>query len=67
MAAAAQRATRQLESVLPADAEKILAQYQTEPTSLKSDVKKGCFLYFFLALAALAAAVVALYLHSQRK
>ena len=67
MAAAAQRATTQLESTLPADAEKILAQYQTEPTSLKSDVKKGCFLYFALALAALAAAVIALYLHSQRK
>ncbi|MBI3886651.1 MAG: hypothetical protein HY302_13115 [Opitutae bacterium] len=67
MAAAAQRTTTQHESVLPTDAEKILAEYAAEPGSIKGDVKKGCFLYFFLALAALAAAVVALYLHSQRK
>jgi cobalamin biosynthesis Mg chelatase CobN len=67
MAAAAQRATTQLESALPADAEKILAEYASEPSSIKGDVKKGCFLYFFLALAALAAAVIALYFHSRSK
>ncbi len=67
MAAAAQRATTQLESALPADAEKILAEYASEPSSIKSDVKKGCFLYFFLAMIVLIVAVVALYFHSRGK
>jgi cell division septum initiation protein DivIVA len=67
MAAAAQRATTRLESALPADAEKILAEYAAKPASIQSDVKKGCFLYFFLAMATLIAAVVALYFHSRGK
>ena len=44
-----------------ADAEAILAQYRVEPDSMKSDVKKGCFLYFFAALAVVALVVVVLY------
>ena len=67
MASAARRATNTVESALPADAEKILAQYQTSTGSIKSDVKKGCFLYLALALAGLAAGVIALYLHSKAR
>ena len=44
-----------------------LGKAQAGYGDVKSDVKKGCFLYFFLALAALAAAVIALYLHSRGK
>jgi hypothetical protein len=31
------------------------------------DVKRGCFLYFFLALGVVALAVLALYFHSVRR
>lgn len=67
LAAAARRSTHTLETVLPADAEKILAQYQTSPSSIKSDVKRGCFLYLALAFALLAVGFVALYLSSRSK
>lgn len=67
LAIAAQRATTQLESVLPADAEKILEQYASTPRSIQSDVKRGCFIYFFLAMAFVAAGVIALYFHSGPK
>ena len=43
-------------------AEEILAQYKQEGESLQSSVKRGCFLYFFIALALLGLGVFALYL-----
>jgi len=49
-----------------ADAEAILEQYRVQPDSLQTDVKKGCFLYFFAALAFVALAVVGLYFFFQR-
>ena len=67
LAAAAQRATTQLESTLPADAEAFLEQYATPPQSIQSDVKRGCFIYVALAAALLTAAVTALYFHSRAK
>ena len=67
LASAARRATNTVESALPADAEKILAEYQTSPSSIKNDVKRGCFLYLAFAFALLAASLVALYLHSRSK
>ena len=67
LAAAAQRATTQLDSALPADAEAILEQYATPPRSIQSDVKRGCFVYVALAAALLAAAVTALYFHSNTR
>lgn len=67
MAAAARRSTHTLETALPADAEKILEQYQSSPGSIKADVKKGCFLYLALAFAVLAAGLIALYLHSRSR
>jgi hypothetical protein len=44
-----------------AAADAILDKYRVPPDALKTDVRKGCFLYFFVALAALGAAVTALY------
>lgn len=44
-----------------ATADAILQEYRTEPGSVKEDVRKGCFLYFFAALALVAAGVIALY------
>ena len=35
----------------PEDAEAIIAQFQHQSGSVRSDVRRGCFLYFFLALA----------------
>jgi hypothetical protein len=43
-------------------ADDILAQYQQQPENVHSEVKRGCFLYFFLALAAVGLAVMVLYL-----
>lgn len=40
----------------------LLAEYRVEPTALKNDVRKGCFLYFAAALALLALVVAILYL-----
>lgn len=48
-------------SVLAAQADEILESYRTPPTSLKSDVRKGCLLYFVAALALVALGVTALY------
>ena len=39
----------------------MLEEYRVAPDTLKSDVKKGCLLYFFAALALLAVGMVALY------
>lgn len=44
-----------------AAAEAILAEYRVEPSSLRTDVRKGCFLYFFGALAFFALVVTVLY------
>ena len=43
-------------------AEEIIAKYQQEGPSLQSSVKRGCFLYFFIALALLGIGVLVLYL-----
>ncbi len=43
-------------------ADTILQEYRVPETALKSDVRKGCFLYFIAALAAVAVGVVLLYL-----
>ncbi|MEI6106166.1 MAG: hypothetical protein WCR49_04040 [Opitutae bacterium] len=44
-----------------ADAEAILAQYKSDPGSLQKNIKRGCYLYFFVALGLLALGVLALY------
>ncbi len=44
-----------------------MAQYQQEAHSLQSSVKRGCFLYFFLALGLVALGVIALYFFKTRK
>jgi hypothetical protein len=59
-AAAIRSAAAPLAPATP-DPDSILAQYRTEPTSLKSDVRQGCLLYFVAALALLALGVLALY------
>ncbi len=43
-----------------------MAQYRQEPDTLKSDTRKGCFLYFFAALAVVGLAATALYFYSTR-
>ena len=50
-----------------AAAEEILSRYQNDEQSVKSNVKRGCFLYFFLAFAVVGLAVLALYYHTFRK
>ena len=42
-------------------AEEIMTQFQTEARSLHVNVRRGCLLYFFLALGLLALGVFALY------
>ena len=42
-------------------ADDILSNYRVEPNAMKSDIKKGCFLYFFGALALVALVVAVLY------
>lgn len=49
-----------------AAAERILDDYRTSPKSIKSDVTKGCFLYFFAAFAAVGLVVAALYFAFRR-
>ena len=49
------------QAAVDATAEEILAQYKNEGPALESNVKRGCFLYFFIALALLGLAVFALY------
>ena len=47
-------------------AEEIMAQYQQEARSLQSSVKRGCYLYFFLALGIAGLGVFALYYFKTR-
>jgi hypothetical protein len=47
-------------------AEEIMAQYKQEGQTLQSSVKRGCFLYFFAALALLGLGVLAFYLFKTR-
>lgn len=42
-------------------ADDILEQYRVEPTALKQDIRKGCFLYFAAAMALLVMGVLILY------
>ncbi len=44
-----------------AAAEAMLDEYRVAPDALKSDVKKGCLLYFFGALGLFAMGVMVLY------
>ncbi len=44
-----------------AAANAILDEYRSDPNSLKTDVRKGCFLYFFGALALVALGVAVLW------
>lgn len=50
------------ESTSPLDAEKLIERYQSGGTSIKSEVKRGCFLYFFAAFALLIVTVIIFYL-----
>ncbi|MFZ5494167.1 MAG: hypothetical protein ACOZE5_02370 [Verrucomicrobiota bacterium] len=47
---------------VPDDADRIIAQYQSSGPSLRSEVKRGCFLYFFAAFALLGLALTVYYL-----
>lgn len=48
-------------SVAAPAADAILDEYRVEPGALKSDIRKGCFLYFAGAFALLGLIVAALY------
>ena len=54
------------QSIIDATAEEILAQYKKEGQSVEGRVKRGCFLYFFIALVLLGMGVFALYLFRSR-
>lgn len=45
-----------------AQADAILDEYRIPPDALKTDIRKGCFVYFVLALVMVAAGVTGLYL-----
>lgn len=44
-----------------AEVDALLDQYRSHPQSLQQEVKRGCFLYFFGALALLGLTVLAVY------
>jgi hypothetical protein len=44
-----------------AEAEAMMAQYRSDAESLQSNVKRGCFMYFFAALGLLFLGVLAFY------
>ncbi len=48
-------------TAVAAQADEILESYRTPPTSVKSDVRKGCLLYFVGAFLLLGLGVTALY------
>jgi len=48
------------EAAPPAQAEEIFAQYQAAPDSLKTDVRKGCLIYFAVAFGLLIAGIAIL-------
>ena len=48
-------------------ADEIMASYQNEAAASPSNVKRGCFLYFALALVLLGLSLVALYFHTAGK
>lgn len=50
-----------------ATAEAIIEKYQRTGPSVESQVKRGCFMYFFLALSLVGLGVAALYLYSVYK
>lgn len=45
----------------PADADAILSQFRSDPGHLQHDVRKGCLLYFGVAMLLLGVGVAALY------
>jgi len=49
------------EAAATPDADKIIAQYQGTTRSVHSEVKRGCFIYFFAAFALVGLGVLALY------
>jgi hypothetical protein len=49
-------------AISDAEADAMLEQYRANPQSLQHEVKRGCFLYFFGALALVGLAVLAVYL-----
>ena len=48
-------------------ADEIIARYQTPPASTTQDVKRGCFLYFFVALGTVLLVVGAIWLFYIRR
>ena len=50
-----------LSAMTDAEADALLDQYRSNPQSLRQEVKRGCFLYFFGALALLGLTVLAVY------
>ena len=46
---------------IEADAEAVMAEYRVASTELQDSVRRGCFLYFTVALLLLGAVVVGLY------
>jgi hypothetical protein len=49
------------------DADAIIAQYRNESSSVKEEVRRGCFLYFALAFLLAGIAVIALYLYTRSR
>ena len=49
-------------AAVDANANAILEQYRSSPRSLQQEVRRGCFLYFFGALALLGLVVAVIYL-----
>ncbi len=58
-ALAAGLAPKQPATPSSADADALIARYQDPGRSVHSETKRGCFLYFFVALGAVALGVIA--------
>ncbi len=54
------------ESTSPLDADKLIERYQTSGTTIKDEVKRGCFIYFFSAFGLLLAGAVIFYLLTRK-
>ncbi len=50
------------ESTSPLDADKLIERYQSNSLTIKDEVKRGCYIYFFGAFGLLVAGVIIFYL-----
>ncbi len=60
-------ARREMSAAAARAADEIIAQYQASPESTTKDVKRGCYIYFFVALGTVLLVVGTVYLFYLRR